>query len=176
MFLQTLSLLLPILVSGLFLILCIKKKLFVELDKPIDRGVKFQGAELFGANKTYRGIVVHIVIAITVTTILWFFVPIVPLIHPVFYNSPLVLGFLYAAFYSIGELINSFVKRRIGIPAGKNTHGMQYFFDTADGIVLVGLMLALVYHVAWPVALLAFVLGCLVHIGTDALMKRLALK
>jgi len=175
-FLQTLSLLLPIFISGLFLILCIKKRLFVGLDIPLDKGTRMWGQPLFGANKTYRGILVHVGISITVTVILWYFAPSAPWIHPIFYNSPLILGFLYAAAYSLGELINSFIKRRLAIPAGTQAKRIQYFFDTTDGIILVGCMFVGVYHVAPLQALAAVVLGCGAHLATDALMKRLRLK
>lgn len=176
-FLQTLSLLLPILVAGVFLIYTIKRKLFKPLCVPIDGGKKFQGRPIFGSNKTWRGIVIYVIGSIVVCCILWLGTRNdLTWIHPIFSNNPIILGILYGVSYSCGELINSFIKRRLRIRPGHSSNMVQYFFDTVDGIVLTILVLSIVYGANWLQLLLVLLIGIVVHLSTDWVMKKHRLK
>ena len=179
--LQAVTLLIPLVFSGIVLIACIKARLFVGLDIPIDGGRTWRGAPLFGRNKTYRGVLVHFVAAIIACGVLWALEPYASWVSPVYNCGPVLLGSVFAAAYIVGELLNSFVKRRVGVPAGGFTTSLlqnrvQYFFDTADGIIVVGLALGFIFAVPWGQVLLAVTLAYFVHVATDGLMRKLGLK
>jgi hypothetical protein len=178
---QAVSLLIPLVFSGMVLIACIKLRLFTSLDVPIDGGRMWRGKPLFGRNKTYRGILVHFAAAIIACGVLWAIQPYAGWVSPVYNCGPVLLGSVFAAAYIVGELLNSFIKRRVGVAAGGFTkdplqNRVQYFFDTADGIIVVGLVLGFVFVVPLGQVLLAVTLAYFVHIAIDGLMRRLGLK
>lgn len=176
-FLQTLTLLLPILASGVFLIIVIKYKFFPRLSRPVDNGIKFRGRPLFGSNKTWRGILIYIIGSIIICCALWLginrgFV----WVHSIFGNNPFVLGSIFGISYSMGELVNSFVKRRLRIRPGKSTGFIQHVFDTIDGILFTIITLSILYGANWGQLILVLFLGTLIHLSTDFVMKKHKLK
>ncbi len=179
---QAASLLIPLVFSGLVLIACIKKGWLTSLDVPVDNGRTWRGRPLLGRNKTYRGVIIHFGAAIFATSVLWWLQPSAQWIAPVYASSPILLGIAFAASYEIGEFANSFVKRRLGVSPGKSMQEswwlrrIQYFFDTADGIIVASVVLVCCFHVPPENASLAFVLAYLTHLAIDSLMRRLGLK
>ena len=179
---QIVSLTLPILISGLALIIAIKFKLLEFLDVPIDHGFLLNRKRLFGENKTYRGLAVFTIVAIFVCTLLQnlYFNNFQEVIHPIFKNSPILIGIVYALAYTFGELVNSAVKRQAHISPGKTTRSsfrsLQRFLDLSDGIVMVAFVLTLFTLVTPGQAFLASILGIGIHLGTDKLMQSLKLK
>jgi hypothetical protein len=174
---QTLTLLLPILVAGVIFIIVLKKNFLNFLNRPIDAGIKLKNQPLLGRNKTYRAPVIYITISIIICLILNIGLAYnLPWIHPIFAQPPLTLGFLYGFSYSLAELINSFIKRRLKIPPGASKNLFQYLVDTTDGIILASLTLSLIYGANYFQLLLIFLIGSTLHISTDLLMKLLKLK
>ena len=177
--LQTITLLLPLFVSGLLLIYILKKGSFLKLAYPVDFYKTIRGQRLIGDSKTFRGIIVHIIGCIIVCTILYIILKNynIRYIHRLFTNNPFLLG-------SIGEIINSFIKRRLNIKPGGITKSrlyiLQYIADRGDGIVLVSIVLFLIFHISlnFPFVQLitVIILGIVLHFGTDILMKYLRLK
>jgi len=175
--LQTISLLLPILVAGVFFVVAIKYKLCLALNRPIDNGVQFNSQPLFGKNKTWRGVAFYIVGSIGVCFLLWLgFHQGYTWVHPIFGHNPILVGFLYGASYSMGELINSFIKRRLGIRPGEDTGVLQQTIDTVDGMLLTIIVLSVVYGANWLQLLLVLIMGTSLHIAIDVAMKRRCLK
>lgn len=93
---------------------------------PIDSGKTWRGKRIFGDHKTWRGIVVGILLAITTIFLqLWlfeipFFQNISLIIYPMLTPSPLIIiGFLVGFGAMAGDLLKSFFKRQLGIPSGK---------------------------------------------------------
>jgi len=88
------------------------KKLFgSRLALPIDAGMQFlDGQPLFGSSKTVRGIVSSIL----VTAVL------APLV-----GASVGAGGLVAAFAMIGDLLSSFVKRRLRFPPSSQAVGLD---------------------------------------------------
>ena len=177
--LQTLSLLLPIVVPGALLIVLLKTKQLTWLDVPIDHGLRIAGQPLFGRNKTYRGIVLYIVGSVLVFSLLYLLARNgAEWVHWLFTYNPIVVGVLFGVSYAAGELVNSFVKRRLGIkPGAVNTRHacVQRFFDLIDGPVAATIVLVLVYGLSpqSPVALLA---GIGLHWIAEVTMTSLRLK
>jgi hypothetical protein len=172
---QTFSLILPILIPGLAFIAIIKKRLFSALNRPIDNGLKINHRPLLGPNKTWRGPAVYTIGAILVCLILHTHSNL-PYIHPIFATSPIPLGIIYGVSYNLGELINSFIKRRLNIPSGRTNTTLQKLLDASDGVLTSSLALSLIYGAIPLQLLLVIITATAIHLSADSLMKKLSLK
>lgn len=175
---QSFSLVLPILIAGLVLIWVLRKNLLPKLDQPIDFGVEIREKRIFGDNKTWRGVIIYVGMSIAVCIVLWSVSRrFSNLINPVFSLNPLYIGSAIALGYILGELINSFIKRRLDIgPGALSGARAQLLLDHLDGILTVSLVFAFGLGVQ-PISLVAAVImGVLLHSLTNGLMKRYGLK
>ncbi len=159
-------LLLAAAISGVFL----RYDLAPVLARPIDNGAMIRGKRVFGDGKTWRGVVTAIlgsVIGVALQRALSGVVPSALQIVDYARVDPLLLGTGMGGGAMIGELPNSFVKRRAGIPRGGTASGWKgvvfYVWDQVD--LLVG---------AWPfvaplvsprprVVVASFVVALVVH-------------
>lgn len=187
-FTQALSILLTILLPGLVFIVALKRGWFAALRHPIDRGIELLGKPVFGPTKTWLGVLMYTLGGAGVAALLA--VPMAAgwtgdngFIAPMFATPPAgraaLAGASIGLSYSAAELVNSFVKRRIGIPPSAEVSGgwssVQRFFDLADGILAV-VILFLFWRVDPLLIAVTAVLGLGVHALTDVLMQRLRLK
>jgi hypothetical protein len=173
---QAVSVLLPILISGLVFIAAIKNHWFESLNKPIDFG-----SGIFGPSKNWRAVFFYVIGGTAIVGVLHWLQPHQAWIASYYSSDPLELGVLNGLAYSFGELVNSFVKRRIGMAPGGNARTksgriIQSVFDNIDGALASGLVLALVFHADWSLLGVAFAMSLLTHWSTDVLMRRLSLK
>ena len=175
--LHVLGLTLPVLVPGLVLIATLRRGGFARLRKPIDGGVLWRGLPLLGANKTWYGLVLYVLGGAVTAGLLSLGGSAV---DPVLRGAQGVLvGATAGGAYAVGELVNSAIKRRLGITAGRMTTGewarLQRAVDLADGVVA-----ATFVYLAWGVsvgtAVGVLAAGIAIHVSTDALMRRLRLK
>ena len=173
---QAFSITLPILISGLFFIASMKLGWLTFLNKPIDFGLKLDKAPLFGPNKNWRGAIIYIFGGTLVTVLLHLAQPSQPWISVVFSNDPYWLGLLVCSAYVLGELINSFIKRRLKIAPGSQGNLIQRFFDNTDGALAMGFVLIFGYEMQLSLLLTSFAISLLIHASTDVLMRRLKLK
>lgn len=178
---QIFSLTLPLLIPGLVLILVLKLRLFRNMDIPLDLGLSLNEKRIFGDNKTFKGMIIMILVAICVCYILnlgyrsgYTFINSIFLLHPI------LLGSIYSFSYILGELINSYIKRQMNILSGKITSSrfrrLQLFFDLSDGIIVVVIALILFTPVPLGQIFIAGLVGIFLHYSTDVFMKRLSLK
>jgi hypothetical protein len=146
---HALYLIAPAVIAGCVHALVIKRDAFNRLAVPLDRG-----SDVFGENKTWRGVVVMVVVSTAAAAAIGL--------------SP-ALGACLGAAYSLAELPNSFVKRRLGIAPGARASAIQYVADQGDSAA--GCTLALIPF-AHSAALLATVsvVGFGVHAAVDALL------
>lgn len=173
---QAFSITLPILISGLFFIASMKYGWFTSLHKPIDFGQRIGKTEIFGPNKNWRGALFYILGGTLITYLLHLLQPSQNWVAPVFSNEPLLLGLSSCSAYVLGELINSFVKRRLGITPGSQGKLLQKFIDNTDGALATGFVYLFAFNVSLDLLLAAFVISLAVHASTDVLMRRLKLK
>jgi hypothetical protein len=178
---QAFTLLLPITVGGLTLILCMRKGWLRSLDVPLDGGLTLGGMPLVGKSKSLRSLAIYTLSAILVCSILNFLAGSSDFVSDIYQTSPVILGPEIALSYLAGEILNSFVKRRMGIATSGNSSSwlgirLQSFFDNVDGIISCGALFILVYQVQAIVLATSFVLSVLMHLSTDLLMRRLSLK
>lgn len=120
--------------------LCIKLGWLRFAAVPIDRGAHIRGRPLFGANKTYRG-----VLAVSLGSALGYCTQgLTPALQPQAWAglSPAVLaalGLLIGTAAMLSELPNSFLKRQLaiapGAPAAGPAAGLFYLYDQVDFLV-----------------------------------------
>lgn len=103
---------------------------------PIDGGAVWRGNRVLGDNKTWRGFVVGILAAIIITGIIFVIVSknvsFVSIFPENYINAnPILLGLLLGAGSLVGDSVESFFKRQLGISSGKS----WFPFDQLDYII-----------------------------------------
>lgn len=178
---QLLSILVPIIVPGVVFIVALKRGWWRALEIPIDGGRLLAGQPLLGPSKTWLGVLVYgagatlVALALSLPALTGWVAPI--------FSGPLPLpalaGLTMGLAYATAELINSFVKRRLRLASSTITTSgwrpVQSFFDLADGILAVLLVILLMGTDA-VLAVSAAAAGILAHALTDVWMRRLRLK
>jgi CDP-archaeol synthase len=152
----TISYLLSPLLAGLaFHGFCIRFGWLSGLARPIDAGATLRGRQLFGANKSWRG-----VIAVALGTAAGFGVQSVVYrvrgghgVYLLDYGTPAVLGlgFAVGAAAMLSELPNSMLKRQLGLAPGAGGRGVVgavfYVLDQIDMLMGVWVVLGTVVAV-----------------------------
>lgn len=181
---RTAWVILPVAIAGAVHSVVIGRDLLPRLKKPLDFGVPLGGEPLLGENKTFRGPFV-MTVATAVSAWALAFVS-----HPdrfplsfTFLSRPgpaFRFGLLAGMGYSLGELPNSFVKRRLHIPAGGRPKGtgkaLCYLVDQVDSVAGTVLLMWVVYSPPRRVLASILVLGTLVHVGIDMLLYLFGVK
>lgn len=172
-----LSLVLPVLVPGAVLIVALKAGWWRALRRPIDAGATLGGAPVLGSAKTWLGVVLYVVGGVIVGAL----VGLAPWSDPVFRAVPGVLvGLVAGAAYAAGELVNSFVKRRLGVAASAQAGRpgwarLQRVVDLVDGAVAATLAF-LAIGVAPVTAVIVLVAGILLHLVAEWIQALLGLR
>ncbi len=156
-----LSILLPLMFANILHMIFIKKDYLASLRKPINR-------RKFGENKTYRGFVV-------LGFFSFLFVELYQFLNGYIFHEtsiwdsvtyPSLVGLAMGIIYCLGELPNSFLKRRIGIAPGKTSKKYKYIFiilDHIDSNVPCYLFLCLVSNLSIIYAAVFSLLTILIH-------------
>lgn len=149
---QAVYLFAPLLVSAALAGIVLRRGWLSPLNRPIDGGRSWRGQRVFGDGKTWRGALLSVVGCGTFVPLQRALQPwLPPALQVVDYSSlpPVAFGVALGAGAILGELPNSFVKRRLGIPRGGTRRGALavplYVWDQID--TLLG---------AWPLACLWF--------------------
>lgn len=107
--------------------------------RPLDAGRSFRGRRIFGNSKTWRGVLVAVIGCILGVAIQRYVVgPHAASIARVDYAQldVVVFGLVMGVTAMLGELPNSFVKRRMSIPPGQTAKGWRamlfYIWDQVD--------------------------------------------
>lgn len=173
----------PLLAAGAVHAPVIKLDIFPWLARPLDFGHTFRGRPIFGSNKTWRGPLVMSTVAVLGVLLQSELYSLGPFrtISIVDYSrtSWLALGLALGLSYSLFELPNSFVKRRLGIPPGGVSRGRalaQYVVDQADSAVGGTLALALFLGLRVWTLLLVFAVGFVLHVLMDQVFFLFAVK
>ncbi|MCA9329495.1 CDP-archaeol synthase [Candidatus Saccharibacteria bacterium] len=99
---------------------------------PIDFNYKLKGQELFGKNKTWRGLLIGTLIG---GLSAWFIYPILNNSIQIEINS-FLMGCLLGFGALLGDVIESFFKRRLGIASGKAWLGFDQLDYVLGGILI----------------------------------------
>lgn len=139
------------------------------LKLPLDGGAQLGGRPLLGASKTLRGALLMTAGALAATFALarvpayWRRLP-----EEVQRAGPLRLGLVLGAGVVLGELPNSFVKRRLGVAAGDRLRSrwglVLTVWDQADFVPVTWLLLAPIWRMPAREALTSFVGVAAVHV------------
>lgn len=183
------TLFVPIL-AGIVNMIFLKLPLFSCLKKPIDGNLTLKdGNRLFGENKTWKGLFGYVFFHV-IFALLWGLISSkVPYLesHNYFYMGRentvflnLQIGVLLGLAYSLFELPNSFLKRRIGITPGKTLEGAQkvffIFLDQADSVFGCAFVVWMFYPIGPWKYLLYVILGSATHIVLNMLLYFLHLR
>lgn len=150
----------PLVLAGLGRVILDRRKL---LAWPLDFGLKLGDKRLFGSGKTWGGLII-------LTTLSWFFGWILAnSTNLEQFNLTQNYGLWLGLTYTCGEIINSFIKRRLAIEPNTNAHGwkagIQYFFDQVDSVLSICILL-LFWQVPfwWLLLPTGFLTHCLIDI------------
>lgn len=98
----------------------VAKNMFSKLTFPIDFDIKLGKYTILGKNKTYRGLVAGVLAAIVIAYTQFFLQSnnIFSDLAIIDYSNWLLIGFLLGFGAIFGDLVKSFVKRRLGLKPG----------------------------------------------------------
>lgn len=130
---------LPAVIAGGAHMAVVRLGVWPRLARPLDGGRRWRGRRLFGDNKTWRGLVSMVLFSIAGTYALVALLAAAPRLEP--YNvldfqahgAPFY-GLLYGLGYSLFELPNSFLKRRLDIRPGEAGALLHVLLDQADSV------------------------------------------
>ena len=154
--------------------LVIPRAILLSLAIPIDGGLRMHGAPILGLKKTFRGFV-------TVSILTAFFAP----IGTVFVSSPsalhcMITGLFVGTAYMLGELPNSFIKRRIGIAESMEGSGASgaalRILNHTDSVFAAVLMLYFLEKPSIQDLLIFFIIGSMTHAWINIFLYRAGYK
>jgi CDP-diglyceride synthetase len=172
----------PVLAAGLVHVVVLKRDMLGRLAVPLDGGRRLGGRPLLGRGKTWRGVVLMpplTAVAASLAVALGRRLPPELAPFPGRRVKPWLLGAMLGVGYCAGELPNSFVKRRLGIPpggSGGRLAWLQYIIDQTDSVLGCLIALRLVYRPRPAELVLAAGLGTGAHVAVDRLMSWIGLR
>lgn len=137
---------------------------------PIDFGKTFlDGKPIFGSHKTIRGFLAGLIVG----TLVGFVLQIVSPLQSVLFQYDASLGFVLSLGALVGDLFDSFIKRRLGFPPGSS-------FPIADQLdfVVGALLFSLMVSPLPPIHIILIVLIITppIHLATNFLAFLLGVK
>lgn len=167
----------PLFITGVihhFLI--IKNNLLGFLAKPVDIGLKLDKKEIFGKKKTFRGFIVVTLLNGVITHLYY-----ITLGADISLSlSPFLSGALAGFLYSLFELPNSFLKRRLGIPPSAEASGILKpvfrFIDQSDSVLGAVVAANIVTGLTIEQSLMLFLIGTFLHLFVDTLLYKFSYK
>ena len=164
--LQILVFAIPVTLAAILHMVAVRFNLFASLKIPLDFGKNYRGHRIFGDSKTYRGVVLMMLLSILGVYFLELLCMLFPSVNALnimhFDKYPgYLLGMLFGLGYTLAELPNSFIKRQAGIAEGKRGSILNILLDQFDSVAGCLLLLFPFCDMTWP-----FVgYGCLVFLG-----------
>ncbi len=155
----------PVLGAALLHAPVLSLDLLKSLKRPLDGGACFRGRRVFGDNKTWRGALVMTTGVLAATLLLslwdpwWSRLP-----NGIRDAGPVLYGLLLGIGVVLGELPNSFLKRRLDIAPGTQRNLLLTIYDQADFVLVVWVVLLPLWTMAVWQAALVFVLVTAVHL------------
>jgi len=153
------------------------KNALAKIATPVDLGRKWRGVEIFGKNKTWRGIVVGAIAGILTAGLqaaLFFNFNFFRMNTIVDYGNVnfILFGFLMGVGALSGDLVKSFIKRRLGKPSGKP----WFPWDQLDWIAGAMALSSIVFVPPADVAVVTAVIYVGVHLVSDRIVCMMGIK
>jgi len=132
------------------------------LNYPIDFNKKFKGQPLLGINKTFRGLILAILVGIATVYFQRLFYPQMISVSIIDYTKVNIylLGFLLGFGAIFGDIVASFFKRRLNILPGKS----WFPFDQIDWIVGSIILTSFYVDICWKYLITSFILLGFMHL------------
>lgn len=178
----------PIIAGCLNMIWC-KSNILKKYNTPMDCNKNFiDGKRIFGDNKTWKGFLGYIILNVLCSILLGEIWKINNLNEMNYFYSQLpnticsnlVIGILLGLGYSIFELPNSFLKRRLNIEPGETASGIKkiffIFLDQADSVIGCCTVLSLFYQMTFGFYIMYILLGAFTHIVFNMVLYFLGLR
>lgn len=129
---------------------------------PIDFNKKLDGKPIFGKNKTYRGFIFGVFFAVIIAYLqfLAYRYQVLSSLALVDYSNWFLIGFLLGFGALFGDLLKSFVKRRLNIKPGDTFIP----FDQLDHVVGALLFVSLEVKLSWAIWIIALGATFFLHI------------
>ena len=155
----------------------ILKSGLARLAIPVDFGARWRGKEIFGRNKTWRGLLIGTITGIIVAgaqAALFFKIDFFKTNTLVDYGriNFVLLGALMGAGALTGDLVKSFVKRRLDKPSGEP----WFPWDQLDWIAGAMILSSIVFIPPLKVAVVTALLYVGVHLCSDRVVCRMGIK
>lgn len=160
--LQSIYLILPAYFANMCPVIFAKLGLLKFLAKPIDGGKNLSGRPIFGANKTWRGLVSGIIGGIIISALQYWLYPVAFFRQLSLFDYSgnwLAFGLLAGAGAIIGDLAKSFFKRRANIKAGNSWP----IFDQLDFIAGFFIFTGLIFWPGWTIFITICLLTLILH-------------
>lgn len=178
----------PIIAGCLNMIWC-KLNILEKYNTPMDCKKNFKdGKRIFGDNKTWKGFFGYIILNVLCSILLGMIWNVTNLNEMNYFYSKIsntvcsnfFIGVLLGLGYSIFELPNSFLKRRLNIEPGKTPNGIKkiffVFLDQADSVIGCCTVLSLFYKMTFTFYIMYILLGAFTHIVFNILLYFLGLR
>lgn len=167
---QVLYLFSPLLVSAVLAAIVMRFDWLPSTARPIDGGATFRGARLFGDGKTWRGVLIAVVGCIATVAVQKHVIAEhagAAALLPYAELDPITFGGALGLAAMLGELPNSFVKRRCGVPRGQTAHGgaaiVFYTWDQVDLLTFTWPLLACWMHPTFTLVSTSIVVALTLH-------------
>lgn len=167
---QTVYLFLPLLAAAALAGLVQRYDLWSQFKRPIDGGATLSGRRVFGDNKTWRGVACALVGCIPAVAVQKYVIAErAGDLAVIDYGlaNPFTLGAALGFGAILGELPNSFVKRRLSIAPGGRAPGFLgpvfYLWDQVDVLTTSWPLLLFWVRPEWSLVVMSFVLAPAVH-------------
>lgn len=181
--------LMPPIIAGILNMIWCKLPILTKLKTPIDFGKNFvDGKRVFGDNKTYKGFVGYILLNV-IMALLWGILcefSNLGKFNLLYVNNEntnmfnLIIGILLGLGYSLFELPNSFLKRRLDVEPGKTVSGVKkiffIFLDQADSVLGCTLVVAMFYKMSLTFYIMYVLLGSATHFILNMLLYFMKLR
>jgi len=157
-FLQTLWLMVPGIFADMTPVFFSKVNF---LNYPLDFNKKLNNKPIFGKNKTFRGLILGILVAILIAYLQFYLIryDFFSKISLLNYENFLLIGFLLGFGALFGDLVKSFFKRQFNIKPGK----AWIPFDQIDSFIGAFVFLSFYYIPPLSVIITAFILSLILH-------------
>lgn len=181
--------LMPPILAGILNMIWMKLPILKKIQTPIDCNKNFiDKKRIFGNHKTWKGIIGYLILNIIMMPIWGFICKITSLGRLNYFYIQnentlvfnLLIGLLLGLAYSLFELPNSFLKRRLDIAPGKTPSGLKkiifVILDQADSVFGCVLVVWLFYDMTFSFYFIYVALGAITHIILNMILYFLKLR
>ncbi len=171
----------PVIFAAIAHMFVVKMRYLEFLTYPLDHNKTYNKKRIFGANKTYRGLLVMIIASIFFSYIYYLLVANIKSLQQynlldIMQHSFVFYGVLFGVGYIIGELPNSFYKRQLGVEAGKSNSFMLHVIDQVDSVFTVMLLLVAFSSFTWQHFIIGVFFYGAIHILINYLLFLIGLR